>query len=221
MADALAGVAQLVNQPCFLVLGEGTGDLAHHLPRRVVACGQVIARGRQQPHPSADQKGDAQLLGHQLAREAAGILDDDGTHAVALDPIQKGREARPCLDRVGTGDRRIIELIDDLEADALGEALNGVALAFLAVLVRADVWFSPLLSPVISGFISDKSYHIMRKSNISNQPNLNPVGERHCLFVTRRGKLGILRTAQRHSLVGILRVGHHSPKYEAERRAKH
>ena len=143
------------NQPCFLVLGEGTGDLAHHLPRRVVACGQVIARGRQQPHPSADQEGDAQLLGHQLARKAAGILDDDGTHAVALDPIQKGREARPCLDRVGTGDRRIIELIDDLEAGALGEALNGVALAFLAVLVRADVWFSPRLSPVISGFISD------------------------------------------------------------------
>ena len=76
---------------------------------------------------------------HQLARKPAGILDNDGTHAVALDPIQKGREARPCLDRVGTGDRRIIELIDDLEAGALGEALDGVALAFLAVLVRADV----------------------------------------------------------------------------------
>ena len=72
-------------------------------------------------------------------RKPAGILDDDGTHAVALDPIQKGREARACLDRVRTGDRRIIELVDDPEPGPLGEALDGVALAFLAVLVGADV----------------------------------------------------------------------------------
>ena len=37
------------------------------------------------------------------------------TLAVALDPIQQGREAHTCLDRVRTGYRRIIELIDDLE----------------------------------------------------------------------------------------------------------
>ncbi len=30
-----------------------------------------------------------------------------------LNPIEKGREARSCLDRVRTGDRRVIELIDD------------------------------------------------------------------------------------------------------------
>jgi hypothetical protein len=47
LADALAGVAQLGDQTRFLVFGEGSGDLAHHLPRRVVACGQIIARGRQ------------------------------------------------------------------------------------------------------------------------------------------------------------------------------
>ena len=70
--------------------------------------------------------------------QTAGILDDNGTHAVALDPIQKGREPRACLDRVRTRDRRVIKLFDDSEPDALGEALNGVALAFLAVLVRAD-----------------------------------------------------------------------------------
>ena len=52
---------------------------------------------------------------------------------------KSGREARACLDRVGTGDRRIIELGDDLEAAPLGEALNGMTLAFLAVLVGADV----------------------------------------------------------------------------------
>ena len=60
-----------------------------NLPRRVVACGQIIAGGRQQPHPSADQEGDAQFLGHQLARKPAGILDDDGTHAVALDAVKE------------------------------------------------------------------------------------------------------------------------------------
>ena len=46
-ANALAGVAQLRDQTGLLILGEGPGDLAHHLPRRVVACGQIIPRGRQ------------------------------------------------------------------------------------------------------------------------------------------------------------------------------
>ena len=107
---------------------------------------------------------------HQLARKPAGILDNDGTHAVALDPIQKGREARPCLDRVGTGDRRIIELIDDLEAGALGEALDGVALAFLAVLVRADVvaaLVSIMLWPPQSEHIG--SVHIRGKDHRGKQ----------------------------------------------------
>ena len=72
-------------------------------------------------------------------RKTAGVLDDDGTHAVTLNPIKKGREARACLEGVRTGDRRIIELFDDSEPGALGEALDGVALAFLAVLVGADV----------------------------------------------------------------------------------
>ena len=78
-------------------------------------------------------------LGHQLARKAAGIFDDDGTHAVALDPVKERREARPCLDRVRAGYGRVIELIDNVEPGALGEALDGVTLAFLAILVSADV----------------------------------------------------------------------------------
>ena len=39
LADALAGVPQLGDQTGFLIFGEGPGDLAHHFPRRVVACG--------------------------------------------------------------------------------------------------------------------------------------------------------------------------------------
>ena len=45
------------------------------------SCHSVASQPR-----SADQEGDAQFLGHQLAREAARVLDDDGTHAVTLDP---------------------------------------------------------------------------------------------------------------------------------------
>jgi 3',5'-cyclic AMP phosphodiesterase CpdA len=62
LTNALAGVAQLGDQTGLLVFGEGTGDLAHHLARRVVARGQIISRGRQQPHPSTDEERDAQLL---------------------------------------------------------------------------------------------------------------------------------------------------------------
>ena len=94
LALPLSRMTQLVHQPGLLILGEGSSDLAHHLPGRVVAGRQIIARGRQQPHPSADQEGDAQLLGHQLARKPAGILDDDGTHAIALDAVEERREAR-------------------------------------------------------------------------------------------------------------------------------
>ena len=50
--------------------------------------------------------GHAQLLGHQLAREPTGILDDHRTHSVTFDPIQKCCEASACLDGVRTGDLR-------------------------------------------------------------------------------------------------------------------
>jgi hypothetical protein len=43
MADALAGVAQLGDQTGLLVFGEGTGDLAHHLPTWVIAGRQIVA----------------------------------------------------------------------------------------------------------------------------------------------------------------------------------
>ena len=61
LADALAGVPQLGDQTGLLIFGEGTGDLAHHLSRRIVTRRQIISRSCQQPHPSADEEGDAQL----------------------------------------------------------------------------------------------------------------------------------------------------------------
>ena len=76
-----------------------------------------------------------------ISSRAKRLASSTMTVRTPLPSIRSRRAAKPraCLDRVGTGDRRIIELIDDSEAGALGEALNGVALAFLAVLVGADV----------------------------------------------------------------------------------
>ena len=70
---------------------------------------------------------------------AAAALDDDRPHAVALDPIQKRREARACLDGVRTGDGCIIELCHDLKSAPSREGLDRLTLAFLTVLVGADV----------------------------------------------------------------------------------
>ena len=70
------------------------------------------------------------MVERRLTRRPAGILDYHGTYAIALDPIQQGREARACLDRVGTGDGGVIELFDDRETGPLGEALDGVRWRF-------------------------------------------------------------------------------------------
>jgi hypothetical protein len=57
-----------------------------NLPRRVVACGQIIPRGRQQLHPSVDQEGDAQFLGHQFTSKPAGVLDEPPAGDVGIEP---------------------------------------------------------------------------------------------------------------------------------------
>ena len=77
------------------------------------------------------------------AREATGILNKDDADAVALDAVQQSGEARPGLDWIGASHGGIVELGD--QACALGEALNGSALALVAVLVRADIGALPVL----------------------------------------------------------------------------
>jgi hypothetical protein len=72
-----------------------------------------------------------------ISSRANRLASSTMTVRTPLPSIRSKRAAkRPCLDRVRTGYRRIIELIDDAVASSLGEALDGVALAFLAVLVR-------------------------------------------------------------------------------------
>ena len=102
----LASVAQLVNQPCFLILGEGTGDLAH-LPRQVVACGQS---------PEAVSNCTPRLIRRvipsswAISSRANRLASSTMTVRTPLPSIQSRRAAnRACLDRVGTGDCRIID----------------------------------------------------------------------------------------------------------------
>ena len=128
-------MTQLVDEPGFLVLSEGSGDLAHHLAAGIVACRQIVSAGGQKAHPAIDEQRDAEFLGHQLTSEAGGVLDDDRADAVVFDPVEKLGEARPILDRVRARNRRIVKLGDDLEAAPLGEAFDGVAWSFFAVLV--------------------------------------------------------------------------------------
>jgi hypothetical protein len=48
------------------------------------------------------QLGVTNVLHHEVASEAARRLNDDGPHAVGLDPFEPGREARACVDGIGT-----------------------------------------------------------------------------------------------------------------------
>jgi len=93
---------QLGNKPRLLILMKRAGDLPHHDPRRTTTVGQVIAIRGQNAHTAVGQGQDAQLLGDQLASEAARILDDHSPHAIALDLIKQRSEASATLDLVCT-----------------------------------------------------------------------------------------------------------------------
>ena len=139
LALPLARVPQLMYEARLLVFGEGAGDLAHHLAARVLTGRQVIAGRGHEANATTDQERNAEFLRHQLTREAASVLDDDGPHAVGFDAVEQRREARPVLDRVGAGDGSIVELADDFEATPLGEVFDRLALTLFAVFVGADV----------------------------------------------------------------------------------
>ena len=79
------------------------------------------------------------FLHHKIAGEAAGRLDDNRPHAVALDPFQHGRKARTNLDRISPGDGGVIVVADKLIPVSLGECFDSYPLTALAVLIRADV----------------------------------------------------------------------------------
>ena len=75
-----------------------------------------------------------QLLHDQVARKAAGILDEDNADAIVLDAVEQPGEAPSALDGVGTTDRVVIPVfVGDFEAGSLGEGLDGGPLPALRV----------------------------------------------------------------------------------------
>jgi len=64
----------------------------------------------------------------EVAREPAGILDQDDADVMSLAIGKQGRETGSSVDRVGTGNRSIIEGLDQPMA-AFGVGLDGFRLA--------------------------------------------------------------------------------------------
>jgi hypothetical protein len=81
----------------------------------------------------------ASNLHHEVAGEAVRALDDDRARPVGHQAIEHFRKARPVGDVVRAADRRIIERGDDLQTRCLGVSLERCELAFVAVLIDADV----------------------------------------------------------------------------------
>ena len=94
-------------------------SLPDHLAGRGVVDERAGAVGRHQVNATLPEELPAGLLHHDVAGEAVGGLDQDDAHAVALDPLQHGGEARPRVRGVGARDRRVMELLDDREAGRL------------------------------------------------------------------------------------------------------
>lgn len=136
----LARCPELGDQARLFELGECAGDLPHGDLERVLSVGEIVARAGEDGDASADQGEDAQFLGYQVAGEAARVLDDDDTHAIAFDAVQEGSEAGPDLDWVRATHCSVVELINQGVAVAPGEGGDGLALSPVAILIAADIF---------------------------------------------------------------------------------
>ena len=105
-----------MDQTGLLVLGEGTGDLAHHLATGIVACRQIVAVSRQEPNAAIDEAATPSSCAISSRAKREAVLDYDRAHPVALDAVEQRGEAGPILDRVRSTNRRIVKLCHDLEA---------------------------------------------------------------------------------------------------------
>src|SRR3954470_13610389 len=85
-ALAITGRLELANEAGLFELGERARNLAHGDLERIVRVGEVVTRGREDAHAAPYQGQNADFLGDEIAGEPAGVLDQDGAHAVALDP---------------------------------------------------------------------------------------------------------------------------------------
>src|SRR3982074_605806 len=122
---ALPGALELGNNHRLVELR----DCAEYLPdqfrcRRVVEEG-LRAVGSDQLDAKGLQLRKANLLHHEVAREPAGGLDDDGASAIAGDVGEHGYEAGARLDVVSTAHCCVVELAHKLEPSTLGECCDG------------------------------------------------------------------------------------------------
>jgi hypothetical protein len=97
---ALPRLAQLTHQTALLQLGERTGDLPHGDLHLVVGGGEVIAARGHDVHATLGERDDAEFLRQQLARKAAGILDQHRANTIALDAVEQRGKAGAALDGV-------------------------------------------------------------------------------------------------------------------------
>jgi hypothetical protein len=79
------------------------------------------------------------FLHHEIASEATGRLDDDGWHAVALDPFENGGKPGTGVDGIRTAHGRVVEFGHHFVPGARSERLDGFALTTVAVLIGTDV----------------------------------------------------------------------------------
>src|SRR2546430_5675971 len=74
----------------------------------------------------------------EITSKSVRALDDNGTNAIACDPIEHGHEARPSGHDVSTGNASVVELGNNLVAVRPSECLGRGALALVRILVAAD-----------------------------------------------------------------------------------
>jgi hypothetical protein len=103
-------------------------------------------------------------LDHQIAGESVRTLDDDRPRAVAHQALQHLREAGPLADRISPAYRRVVKGLDNFVARRPSVGLDGRSLAFVAVLVRADV--RAARSPQIGDGFPDFLAHLRSSLNV-------------------------------------------------------
>src|SRR5262249_52395996 len=136
---AIPGGLKLGDQARLLELRDGTQHLAHEDGSRRVLKEKIGGGCRDEVDPESLQHVMSGELHGQITGEAVGALNQDDTNPIAGDPLQHSEEARALTDRIGTADRRVIELGRDLIAIRLCETLDGSPLPALAVFVGADI----------------------------------------------------------------------------------
>ena len=114
-------------------------DLAHHLPRRSSLAVKSSPEAVSNCTPRLIRRMMPSSWAISSRAKRLGILDDDGTHAVALDPIQKGREACPVS--IGSAPKTAAHRAHrrSRTRPARRSLATAWRSAFLAVLVGADV----------------------------------------------------------------------------------